>query len=63
LSGGHLQPGSDAQDAKFFPLDALPENMAFPTDLLICEKLKRLLANKDKGVKIMCKEYSKYLYG
>lgn len=41
--GGELAPGSDAQKAKFFPLDALPPNMAFPTDLLVCEQLKRCL--------------------
>lgn len=42
-AGGRLQPGSDAREAKFFSLDGLPENMAFPTDRLICEKLKKLL--------------------
>jgi ADP-ribose pyrophosphatase YjhB (NUDIX family) len=41
--GGELKAGSDAGDVKFFPLDALPEDMAFPTDLLVCNQLKSLL--------------------
>ena len=41
--GGTLQPGSDAAEARFFPIDALPEPMAFPTDLLVCEQLKGCL--------------------
>jgi 8-oxo-dGTP diphosphatase len=43
IIGGTLNPGSDAQKAKFFPLDALPSNMAFPTDLLVCGQLKQCL--------------------
>jgi 8-oxo-dGTP diphosphatase len=39
-SGGRLEAGTDASEAKFFPLDALPEEMAFPTDLLVCGKLR-----------------------
>lgn len=38
---GNLQAGSDASEVRFFPLDALPESMAFPTDLLVCRQLKR----------------------
>jgi 8-oxo-dGTP diphosphatase len=41
--GGKLRPGSDASDVEFFSLYALPEAMAFPTDLMVCEKLKRLM--------------------
>jgi 8-oxo-dGTP diphosphatase len=37
--GGNLRAGSDASDVKFFPVDALPEPMAFPTDILVCEQL------------------------
>ncbi len=40
---GILKPDSDARDAGFFALDALPEPMAFPTDLLVCEQLRRSL--------------------
>lgn len=41
--GGDLNPGTDAAEARFFHLNALPEPMAFPTDLLVCEQLKRRL--------------------
>ncbi len=44
---GKLKAGSDAVDARFFHLDALPEDMmAFPTDMKICNKLK--IAGKNK---------------
>ena len=43
-SGGRLKAGSDASEAKYFPLDDLPPEMAFPTDLLVCEKLKFALS-------------------
>ena len=49
-TGGDLQAGSDAGDVRFFALDALPPKMAFPTDLLVCEKLKRCLASVDLPV-------------
>ena len=38
--GGRLEAGSDASEAKFFPLGNLPKEMAFPTDILVCERLK-----------------------
>lgn len=41
-TGGELKAGSDAGEAEFFPLDNLPEKMAFPTDELVCEQLKSL---------------------
>ncbi|MFH2219874.1 MAG: NUDIX hydrolase [Pseudomonadota bacterium] len=40
-TGGSLKAGSDASEAVFYPLDTLPEPMAFPTDVLVCEQLKR----------------------
>ena len=61
LSGGELQPGSDAREAKFFALDRLPGKMAFPTDLLICQKLKRILLDKKDGLAQLWEEYSEYL--
>ncbi len=42
--GGRLRPGSDASEARFFPVNDLPEEMAFPTDRLVCDKLIRCLA-------------------
>jgi 8-oxo-dGTP diphosphatase len=41
---GRLTAGSDAGDARYFPLDDLPQDMAFPTDILVCEKLKSSLS-------------------
>jgi hypothetical protein len=61
LSGGELQPGSDAREAKFFALDRLPAKMAFPTDLLICQKLKRILLDKKDGLAQLWEGYSEYL--
>jgi len=40
ITGGKIQAGSDASDARFFPLYKLPEEMAFPTDILVCERLR-----------------------
>jgi ADP-ribose pyrophosphatase YjhB (NUDIX family) len=61
FAGGQLQPGSDAREAKFFPLDELPARMAFPTDLLICEKLRSLFTDAKDALQQFCKEYSGYL--
>jgi 8-oxo-dGTP diphosphatase len=44
---GKLKAGSDASEARFFPFDALPKPMAFLTDQLVCEKLKRCLQTND----------------
>jgi 8-oxo-dGTP diphosphatase len=41
--GGKIEAGSDASEAKFFPLGNLPKEMAFPTDILVCEKLRSSL--------------------
>jgi ADP-ribose pyrophosphatase YjhB (NUDIX family) len=38
--GGKLEAGSDVSEVRFFPPDNLPEEMAFPTDLLVCKQLK-----------------------
>ena len=60
VSGGELQPGSDAREAKFFALDRLPEKMAFPTDLLICQKLKKIVLDERDGIAQFCKKYKEY---
>lgn len=44
--GGKPVPGSDAQDVRFFRLEMIPDEMAFPTDLLVVEKLKKLVDSK-----------------
>ena len=46
-SGGNLEAGSDADDVGFFALNELPERMAFPTDLMVCDKLKECLVSDD----------------
>lgn len=38
--GGTLRAGSDASATQFFDLEALPDRMAFPTDLKVCKTLK-----------------------
>jgi ADP-ribose pyrophosphatase YjhB (NUDIX family) len=43
-AAGKIAAGSDADRARFFPLDRLPEKIAFPTDRLVIEKLRRCLA-------------------
>ena len=45
--GGQIKAGSDAAEVRFFDLNALPQEMAFPTDLLVCEKLAHCLASGD----------------
>lgn len=43
LIGGALQAGDDLDMVGYFPLDALPEPLAFPTDLLVLEQLRQEL--------------------
>lgn len=40
-TGGCLRPGSDADAVDFFPLDRLPEPLAFPTDGKVCAMLRK----------------------
>ena len=41
--GGALQAGDDLDMVGYFPLDDLPEPIAFPTDRLVLEQLRREL--------------------
>jgi hypothetical protein len=34
--------------------------MAFPTDLLICQKLKRIILDNKDGLAHFCEEYGEY---
>ncbi len=45
-TGGRMQAGSDASEARFFPLNETLPEMAFPTDVLVIEKLRRWTAEK-----------------
>lgn len=46
-TGGRLQAGSDASEAAYFPLDHLPGQMAFPTDVAVCRQLRGCLEASD----------------
>ena len=58
VCGGSLNPGSDAEDARFFPLDDLPFQMAFPTDLLVCEKLRGVLASGAGSLEVLWRAHA-----
>ena len=38
--GGHLRAADDLDEADYFPLDALPAELAFPTDTMVLEELR-----------------------
>ena len=40
-TGGELQAGDDLDLVDYFPLDQLPDPLAFPTDLKVLEQLRR----------------------
>lgn len=42
-TGGKLKPGDDAEEAQFFPLDRLPENIAFRSHRKALQKYKESL--------------------
>ena len=41
VCGGALVAGDDLDAVDYFPLDALPEPLAFPTDRLVLDQLRR----------------------
>jgi ADP-ribose pyrophosphatase YjhB (NUDIX family) len=41
IVGGTLQAGDDLDLVDYFPLDALPEPLAFPTDRLVLDQLRQ----------------------
>lgn len=46
VSGGGLQAGDDLDAAQYFPLDSLPEPLAFPTDRLVLDQLLQEFRDK-----------------
>lgn len=40
-TGGTLMAGSDADEVRLFSLNNLPDQMAFPTDMIVCNQLKQ----------------------
>jgi 8-oxo-dGTP diphosphatase len=61
ILSGRLDPGSDAREARFFPLHQLPADMAFPTDLLVCSKIQRFLASDESARGQLFRDYFGYL--
>ena len=43
--GGSLQADDDLDSVEFFPLGALPEELAFPIDRLVLDRLRREAAD------------------
>lgn len=41
VAGGTLRAGDDLDAVRFFPLEAPPDLLAFPTDALVVEELKK----------------------
>lgn len=41
VTGGTLHAGDDLDAVDYYPLDALPEQLAFPTDMLVLEQLRQ----------------------
>jgi ADP-ribose pyrophosphatase YjhB (NUDIX family) len=44
VMGGTLQPADDVDAVGFYPVDELPGQLAFPTDELVVDQLRRELA-------------------
>lgn len=47
--GGQLQAKDDLDQVAFFPLEKLPENLAFPTDRLVLAELRKAKVPGNRG--------------
>lgn len=45
VTGGELAAGDDLSDVAFFDLNALPENLCFPTDQMVLQRIARELTH------------------
>ncbi|MSQ12673.1 MAG: NUDIX hydrolase [Dehalococcoidia bacterium] len=51
--GGTLRAGDDLAEARYFPLDAVPEALAFPTDRLVLEQLRREMGSQELAINFL----------
>jgi ADP-ribose pyrophosphatase YjhB (NUDIX family) len=49
VTGGELRAGDDVDAVGFYALDELPGPLAFPTDELVVDQLRRELAGRGRG--------------
>ncbi len=49
ITGGQLRPGDDASDVRFFPLDALPKEIAFEAHKRVLDALKEEVLRAKKS--------------
>ena len=47
--GGELEAGDDLDAVAYFPLDAPPERLAFPTDRLVIDELRERAQTRTRG--------------
>ena len=49
VRSGELRAGDDLDEVALFPLDAVPDALAFPTDRLVLDQLRNDFADRHKG--------------